>query len=99
MGLNYLENITRRFGTNERQSTLFTIEMDFDETSIIILDPTAVHEDLQVWIYDEIVYIRQWDDNLDDYNIMAISPEMMLALQKSLSLPAGAYILQKEENK
>lgn len=78
---------------------MFTVEMDYDETSIIILDPTSVHEDLQVWIYDEIVYLRQWDEDMDEYNTMCISPEMMLALQKSLSLPHGAYMLKKEENR
>jgi hypothetical protein len=78
---------------------MFTVEMDYDETSIIILDPTSVHEDLQVWIYDDIVYIRQWDENIDEYNTMRVSPEMMAALGTSLSVPPGAYMLKKEEDK
>lgn len=78
---------------------MFTVEMDFDETSIIILDPTSVHEDLQVWIYNDIVYIRQWDESMDEYNTMCISPEMAAALQTSLSAPPGAYMLKIEEKK
>lgn len=78
---------------------MFTVEMDYDESLITILDPTSVHEDLQIWIYDEVVYLRQWDEHLDDYNMMAISPEMALALQKSFSLPHGAYMLTAKENK
>jgi hypothetical protein len=76
---------------------MFTIEMDYDETAITILDPTLVHEDLQVWMYDDIVYIRQWDDHLDGYNTMAISPEMIFALQKAITMPSGLYRLKQKE--
>lgn len=77
---------------------MFTVEMDYDESVITILDPTSVHEDLQIWIYDDIVYIRQWDEEADDFNMMAISPEMALALQKSFSMPSGAYVLRAKED-
>jgi hypothetical protein len=36
---------------------------------------------------------------MDEYNTMAISPEMIAALRTSLSVPPGAYMLKKEENK
>ena len=38
---------------------MFTIEMDWDETAITILDPDGEYEDLQVIAYDDIVYMRQ----------------------------------------
>lgn len=73
--------------------------MDWDETAITILDPNGEYEDLQVIMYDDIVYIRQWDEDFNTHVVMAVSPEMMLALQKSFQLPAGAYMLKTGENK
>tara|TARA_B110000977_G_C10801327_1_gene386411 strand:- start:318 stop:563 length:246 start_codon:yes stop_codon:yes gene_type:complete len=70
---------------------MFTIEMDWDETAITILDTSAQHEDLQVIMYDDIVYIRQWEDDIGHYNYIVVTPAMMLALQTSFKLPVGAY--------
>lgn len=70
---------------------MFTIEVDWDETAITILDTSAQHEDLQVILYKDIVYIRQWEEHLNGHNYIIVTPEMMLALQTSLKLPQGAY--------
>mgnify|MGYP003626725906 FL=1 len=95
MALGYLANTTKAFGINERNKSrtdiMFTIEMDWDETAITILDPKANFEDLQVIMYDDIVYIRQWENNIDGHNYIAVSPGMMLALQAAFKLPVGAY--------
>lgn len=72
---------------------MFTIEMDWDETAITILDDEGQYEDLQVIMYDDIVYIRQWNEDLDRFSMIAVSPAMMLALQTSFKLPSGAYRL------
>ena len=95
MALGYLVNTTKAFGINElnksRMNIMFTIEMDWEETSITILDPQANHEDLQVIMYDDIVYIRQWDNSIEGHNYIVVSPDMMLALQAAFKLPVGAY--------
>mgnify|MGYP003659767581 FL=1 len=78
---------------------MFTIEMDWDETAITILDTNAEFEDLQVIMYDDIVYIRQFDEDTESFSLIAISPEMMLALQKSFTLPNGAYYLKKPDKR
>ena len=72
---------------------MFTIEMDWDETAITILDDEGQYEDLQVIMYEDIVYIRQWNEDLDRFSMIAVSPAMMLALQTSFKLPSGAYRL------
>jgi len=73
---------------------MFTIEMDWDETAITILDDTGEHEDLEVIMYDDIVYIRQWDEDLDRHHIVMVSPTQMLALHRAFSLPPGAYTIR-----
>lgn len=72
---------------------MFTIEMDWDETDIVILDDTGEYEDLRVIMYDDVVYIRQWDAELERHNYLIISPTMMLSFMKSWQLPSGAYRL------
>lgn len=75
---------------------MFTIEMDWDETAITILDESGEYEDLQVLIYDDIVYIRQWFEEANRFSVVAITPEMFHALMVSMKLPEGAYKINKE---
>lgn len=70
---------------------MFTVEMDWDETAIVILDDAGHYEDLQMMMYEDIVYLRQWDEDLRRHNYIVVSPEMMLAFQKAWHLPEGAY--------
>lgn len=77
---------------------MFTIEMDFDETSIVILDPDGQHEDLEVLMFDDVIYIRQWDEDLLRHSCMVVSAKQYLQLMRSFSLPVGAYILNQGDN-
>lgn len=77
---------------------MFTIEMDWDETAITILDPDGEYEDLQVIAYDDIVYMRQWDEDIQRFILMSFSPKMFLSLMQSFKLPVGAYMLKTEDD-
>jgi hypothetical protein len=70
---------------------MFTIEMDHDETRVTILDENDHYEDVQFVIFDDIVYIRQWSEELDLFETIAMSPEMFDEFRKALDLPEGAY--------
>ena len=70
---------------------MFTVEMDWDETAIVILDDDGHHEDLQMMMYEDIVYLRQLDDDLRRHNYIVVSPDMMRAFQTAWHLPEGAY--------
>ena len=78
---------------------MFTVEMDWDETAITILDQTGEHEDLQFLIYDDIVYIRQWDEDYGRHIMIAMSPEMFDEMSEAVRMPVGAYMIQKMEEK
>ena len=71
--------------------------MDWDETAITVLDPTSEHEDFQCIMYDDIIYMRQWDEDIGRHNYLTMSPEMLLAFMTSMKLPSGAYVLGDKE--
>jgi hypothetical protein len=70
---------------------MFTIEMDFDEISITILDDSGQHEDMQTFIYDDIVYIKQWNEEANKFNVIAITPKMFHEMIASIDQTEGAY--------
>jgi hypothetical protein len=77
---------------------MFTVEMDWDETAIIILDQNGGYEDVQFIVFDDIVYIRQWDEDLNRFNVITMSPIMFEEFRSALELPEGAYMLSKNED-
>jgi len=77
---------------------MFTVEMDWDETAIIILDQNGGYEDVQFIVFDDIVYIRQWDEDLNRFSVITMSPIMFEEFRSALELPEGAYMLSKNED-
>lgn len=71
---------------------MFTTEMDLDEVRITILDDGGSYEDVIFNIYDDVVIIRQWDDNLDNHVEIAMSPDMFDEFVTALNKPEGAYM-------
>ena len=41
---------------------MFTVEMDFDEIEITVLDDGDRFEDVKVFSYDDVIYIRQFSE-------------------------------------
>jgi len=73
---------------------MFTVEMDFDEIEITVLDDSGGKEDVKVFSYDEIVYIRQWNEKQRKYDLIVLTPEMYVELMTAYRKPEGAYITQ-----
>ena len=72
---------------------MFTIEMDWDETAITVLDKTGENEDVQFLIYDDIAYIRQFDNDTNRFSIITMSPDQIGEIIASMNLPEGAYLM------
>lgn len=77
---------------------MFTVEMDFDEVAVTILDDSDQFEDVQFLIYDDIVYIRQWFEDIGLYNTIAMTPEMFEEFRSAMNKPEGAYITRNVKN-
>lgn len=73
---------------------MFTIEIDWDETAITILDPEGKKEDLQVYMYDDVVYIRQWMEEIERFLVIEASPLQFYSLINAMKLPEGAYKME-----
>ena len=70
---------------------MFTVEMDFDEIEITVLDDDGKQEDVKVFSYDDLVYIRQWVEKTNTYQVISLSPDMYVELMEAYQKPQGAY--------
>ena len=77
---------------------MFTNEFEFDETVTTIMDESAEYEDVHVMITDDQVFIRQWDDDREKYEIICMSPKMYYELQEAMKHPAGLFIVELSQN-
>ena len=77
---------------------MFTVEMEHDETAVTLLDNENNHEDVIFNIFDDIVYIRQWDDLAECFNVIVLSPEMFDEFISALASPEGSYTTKKLTN-
>ncbi len=70
---------------------MFQNEIDFDETITTIIDDYAVHEDVQLIIDDNEVFVRQWNEQLQRYDLIVMSHKMFLELQQALQHTEGLF--------
>lgn len=71
--------------------TMWTNEFEFDRTIITLLDDEGKQEDVEIEMTDEFVDIRQFNDDLGRYDLITLSPKMMLELLEAFKHPAGAF--------
>lgn len=71
---------------------MFSVEFDHDEVCITVIDDTGVHGDLRVHAFDDLVYLTQYDADLDKEYILEINPEMWEELISAIHSPEGVFI-------
>lgn len=76
---------------------MISIEHEWDQTSTIIIDPTGKLEDVQVISTDNGWYVRQWDDDLNGYDLVEFSHTTFKMFITSLNLPEGLYTLEVQK--
>lgn len=74
---------------------MFTNEFDWDETVTTILDDDGRYEDIQVFIDDSEVYIRQWNEKQNAYDLIVMSSRMYVELMAAMKKPEGAFYLER----
>lgn len=73
---------------------MFTVEMDDDGgqcSTIVTLDDTGTHPDVEVNIYDDVVFIQQYDPEHELTSIITLTPDQWLEICEGMKLPSGAY--------
>lgn len=73
---------------------MFTVEMDHDEIEITVLDDRDRFEDVKVFSYDDIVYIRQFNEQYNKWDLIQMTPEMYVELMTAYHKPSGAYLTE-----
>lgn len=71
---------------------MFTVEMDHDEITVTVLDNEGNWDDVETIIYDDVVYIRQFDEKEGHMQMIGMSPQMFHELIHSMEYSEGAYV-------
>ena len=79
----------------------FTIEEDFYQTTIVVMDDSGDDLDICMIIentgeYEGYVSIRQYEPNTECFEVITMSPNMFKDLIKSWTSPEGFHGLQWE---
>jgi exosome complex RNA-binding protein Rrp4 len=74
---------------------MYTVEFDFDSSTITSMDETAEHEDVEVILGDNgDVFIRQFDEDLQKYEMVIMSYQQFLDINAALNSTEGMYRLK-----
>lgn len=71
---------------------MYTVEIDHDEIAVTILDDKGIRGDISFFFYEDVVYIRQYDEKKDKYDVILFSPEMWEEFIAAYNSPEGAFI-------
>jgi len=70
----------------------FTIEHVFKESIVTVLDDTGKLEDIEVILDEDGLFIRQWSNELDRYELIEFNNQQFKELVTALGLPEGTYV-------
>jgi hypothetical protein len=71
---------------------MFTVEFEPDAAIIQSLDETGNMNDVEMIIAEEgVVYIRQWDDSLEKYEMLVMTYQQLLDIVLSLKQTEGLF--------
>tara|TARA_B100000780_G_scaffold178193_1_gene124920 strand:+ start:612 stop:878 length:267 start_codon:yes stop_codon:yes gene_type:complete len=78
---------------------MFTVEFESDAAVITTLDQNDNFEDVEMVIADNgIVYMRQYDEKMDDYQMLFMSYQQFTDIIASHRRPEGMYKIAKEKD-
>ena len=63
---------------------MFTNEIEWDETVTTVMDDTGAEEDVVLFIDDHGVFIRQYNEQLDKYDLVTMSHKMFNELIEAM---------------
>lgn len=73
---------------------MFSVEHEFDSTTITVLDDSGDEEDVAVILFDDVVYIRQYLADTDAAAIISMTPKMFTELMAAWNSADGSYIIR-----
>ena len=77
---------------------MFTVEFEHDSSVIRSLDETGELDDIEMILDDDgLVFMRQWDDSLDKYEMIVMTYQQLLDLVVSLKQTEGTFLAVPRE--
>ena len=74
---------------------MFTVEYEYDASVVISMDEKEGYEDVEMHLSEEgTVFFRQYDEDLDDHHLIAISYQQLLDLWASMRQTEGLFKLK-----
>lgn len=71
---------------------MYTVEFEHDASIITSIDETDKYEDVEMILGDDgTVFIRQFEDHMDEYQLVTISYQQLLDLITSLQQTEGMF--------
>jgi len=71
---------------------MFTVEFEKDSTIITTLDQKDKYQDVEVILADDgSVYLRQYEESLNEYQVIYMSYQQLLDIFASMQQTEGAY--------
>tara|TARA_Y100000385_G_scaffold54063_1_gene51445 strand:+ start:293 stop:526 length:234 start_codon:yes stop_codon:yes gene_type:complete len=71
---------------------MFTNEIEWDETVTTVMDDTGAEEDVVVFIDDHGVFIRQYNEQLDKYDLVTLSHKMFSEMLEAMKQKEGFFV-------
>ena len=79
---------------------MYTVEFESDASIVTVLDETNTCEDIQMILGDDgTVFLRQYEEALDNNQLIMITYTQLLALFAALRSTEGAFHLKIKEMK
>jgi MinD-like ATPase involved in chromosome partitioning or flagellar assembly len=72
---------------------MFTVEEEFDESIVTILDNNGQYEDITMYFSENGVYIVQYNEKTDSDAIIELSTEMWETMIEAYNRTNGTYIV------
>ena len=71
---------------------MFSVEHEFDNTTITVLDDGGEQEDVAVILFDDLVYIRQYVEDTELASVVTMTPKMFAELIEAYNRGEGSFI-------
>lgn len=71
---------------------MFSVEHEFDNTTITVLDDSGDQEDVAVILFDDVVYIRQYVEDTDMASVVTMTPKMFAEMIEAYNRGEGSFV-------
>ena len=71
---------------------MFSVEHEFDNTTITVLDDGGEQEDVAVILFDDLVYIRQYVEDTELASVVTMTPKMFAEMIEAYNRGEGSFV-------